>query len=253
MILLLGGTAEARDLARVLVEAGEEVVSSLAGRVARPRLPVGETRVGGFGGVDGLAAWLVEHGARAVVDATHPFAVGISGNARAACARTGTPLLRLERPGWSGEPGADTWTWVDDVAGAARAAAGLGARPFLTVGRQGLDDCTGPLTDAAVLARVVDPPEVPLPDGWRVLLDRGPYTVAGERALVAEHRADVLVTKDSGGDLTRAKLDVARELGLPVVVVRRPSAVRAPGADAPEVAHDVAAAASWVRAVSGAR
>ncbi|MDR6175567.1 precorrin-6A/cobalt-precorrin-6A reductase [Nocardioides zeae] len=241
MILVLGGTAEARDLAARLVAEGRSVVSSLAGRVARPRLPVGEVRVGGFGGVDGLGRWLVEHEVAAVVDATHPFARVISANAVAACAARGVPLLRLERPGWAALPGADAWTWVDDVAGAARAAAGIGARPFLTIGRQGLDECVEPLRAAAVLARVVDPPEIEVPAAWRVLLDRGPYTLEGERALLTEHGADVLVTKDSGGPLTQAKLDAARELGLPVVVVRRPSAHH-PG----DLAPDVPTALAWV-------
>lgn len=246
MILVLGGTAEARDLAARLVAEGRSVVSSLAGRVARPRLPVGEVRVGGFGGVEGLGRWLEEHDVAAVVDATHPFARVISANAVAACAARGVPLLRLERPGWAGLPGADTWTWVDDVAGAARTAAGIGGRPFLTIGRQGLDECVAPLRDAAVLARVVDPPEIEVPEGWRVLLDRGPYTLEGERALLVEHGADVLVTKDSGGPLTQAKLDAARELGLPVVVVRRPSAHH-PGPLAP----DVPAALAWVARRAG--
>lgn len=242
-VLVLGGTGEARDLARVLDAAGVRVTSSLAGRVARPRLPVGEVRVGGFGGVDGLAAWLREHDVRAVVDATHPFAAVISGNAVAAAERGGVPLLRLERPGWTTHPAAGTWTWVDDVAAAAAATAALGRRPFLTVGRQGLDAFTGPLAEHAVLARVVDPPEVPVPTSWRVLLDRGPYTLEGETALLHEHAADVLVTKDSGGRHTQAKLDAAAAAGLPVVVVRRPAAVRGTA-----TVGDVDAAVRWLEA-----
>ena len=232
-VLVLGGTGEARALAARLVELGVDVVSSLAGRVSAPALPVGRVRVGGFGGGAGLATFLVERRVVAVVDATHPFAATISANAAAACARTRTPLVRLARPGWSDHPDAGRWTWVDDVAGALRVP---GARPFLTTGRQSLADFL-PWADRAVLARVVDPPDLDLPPAWRLLRSRGPYDLAGERALLRDHRADLLVTKDSGGALTAAKLDAARDLGVGVVVVRRP-----PGAPADAVVRDVAAA-----------
>ena len=236
-VLVLGGTGEARELAALLVERGVPVVSSLAGRVSRPRLPVGEVRIGGFGGVDGLARHLRESGVRAVVDATHPFARVISGNAAAACHSTGVPLLRLERPGWSAAPGAESWHWVDDHDAAADTAAGLGERPLLTVGRQSLDRFTGPLGNARAVVRVVDPPDHPLPEHWLVVRARGPYTEEGERELFTRHDIDVLVTKDSGGALTWAKMVVATELGVPVVVVRRPSS-----------AHGVPVVASAVEA-----
>lgn len=244
-VLLLGGTREARDLAEALAAEGVDVVSSLAGRVARPRMPVGATRLGGFGGVEGLADHLVSHGVRAVLDATHPFAAGISANAEAACRGVGVPLLRLARPGWAAEPGAARWHWVDDHDAAAATAARLGSSVLLTTGRQNLDRFIGPLGGHRVVARVVDPVEHRLPEGWTVLLDRGPYALEGERRLLLEHGVDVLVTKDSGGDHTRAKLDAADDLGVAVVVVRRPVAGDA------ETVSDVAAAVRWLRRQPG--
>ncbi|WP_409186035.1 cobalt-precorrin-6A reductase [Amycolatopsis sp. VS8301801F10] len=237
-VLILGGTAEARDLAAELHERGVAVVSSLAGRVTRPRLPVGEVRIGGFGGVEGLTTWLREHGVRAVVDATHPFAERIGANAFHAAQAAGIPLLRLARPGW--QPGdADRWHWADDLEEAAALLPGLGTRVFLTSGRQGLA-AFADLDPLWFLIRCVDPPGQPLPRAHEVVLDRGPYRLDGERALMTEHDIDVLVTKDSGGAMTAAKLTAARELGLPVVVVRRP-----PRPSAAETA-DVAAAVEWV-------
>lgn len=220
MLLILGGTAEARELAGALDAAGVAVTSSLAGRVARPRLPAGEVRIGGFGGPDALAAWLREHGVRAVVDATHPFAERISASAARACPAAGVPLLRLERPGWQERDG-DDWHWVDDLDAAAALLPRLGARALLTTGRQGLAAFAG-VQDAWLLIRCVDPPQPPLPPHHELLLDRGPYTLAGELALIDAHAIDVVLTKDSGGEHTVAKLDAARERGLPVVVVRRP-------------------------------
>ncbi|MDT8912123.1 cobalt-precorrin-6A reductase [Amycolatopsis sp. PS_44_ISF1] len=238
-VLVLGGTAEARALAAQLHERDFHVVSSLAGRVAHPRLPPGEVRVGGFGGVDGLVAWLREHDVQAVVDATHPFAERIGTNAFAAAERTGIPLLRLARPGWQEREG-DRWHWADNLSEAAALLPGLGHRVFLTSGRQGLA-AFADLGELWFLIRCVDPPEPPLPPHHEVRLDRGPYEVDGERALLTGHRIEVLVTKDSGGTMTAAKLTAARELGLPVVVVRRPPR------PATTVAAEVAEAVQWVR------
>jgi precorrin-6A/cobalt-precorrin-6A reductase len=239
MVLILGGTAEARELAAALHAGGVPAISSLAGRVANPRLPVGEVRVGGFGGPEALAHWLGEHGIAAVVDATHPFAERISASAAEACARAGVELLRLQRPGWRERPG-DRWHWVDDLEGAAAAVPALGTRVLLTTGRQGLG-AFAPVDAAWFLVRCVDPPEPPLPPRHELLLDRGPYTLAGELALLDAHRIDLVVTKDSGGEHTQPKLDAARERGLACVVVRRPAP---PGADTRAVAT-VAEALAW--------
>lgn len=225
-MLVLGGTAEARELAAALDRRGVAVVSSLAGRVRRPRRPVGEVRLGGFGGPEGLARWLRRAAVAAVVDATHPFAERISASAALACPAAGIPLLRLQRPGWRERPG-DDWHWVADLDEAAAAVRRLGCRILLTTGRQGLASFAA-VEDAWFLVRCVDPPEGPLPPHHELLLDRGPYALAGERSLLESRRIDVVATKDSGGEATHAKLDAARERGLPVVVVRRPRRPRVP-------------------------
>jgi len=240
LVLILGGTAEARALARALVAAGVPVVSSLAGRVRDPALPVGEVRIGGFGGASGLAAWVRAHQITAVVDATHPFASTMTAHAVDACAAVGVPLVVLRRPGWPPEPG---WVWADSVPHAAALLPSLGKRAFLTTGRTSLAAFAD--LDLEFLVRCVDPPSGALPRRIRVLLSRGPFTVDGERALLREHAVDVLVTKDSGGSLTSAKLAAARAEGVQVLVVRRPPLPA--GVDAVDT---VAAALACVREVS---
>ena len=237
-ILLLGGTAEARRLADLLDSAGLDVVTSLAGRVSRPALPRGEVRIGGFGGPEGLARWLTDEGASAVIDATHPFAERISASAVRACAETGVPLLRLHRPGWSPEPG-DDWIRVASTEEAAEVVRRRFRRPMLTIGRQGLAAFAGD-TRGSYLIRCVEPPEVSLPHRYLLVLDRGPFGVESERALMSRHRIDVLVTKNSGGTATHAKLEAARALHIPVVMIERPAAPDV------ETVHTVPDAARWL-------
>lgn len=242
-VLLLGGTSEARELAALLVAKSVEVTSSLAGRVTRPRLPVGAVRIGGFGGVPGLRAALADYDL--VVDATHPFAEGMSANAEAACRAERVPLLRLERPGWEPMP---QWRYVEGHEEAAGLAADLGRRPFLTVGRQELGRFLPSLRERPVLARVVERPDLSLPHGWTLVTSRGPYLLADEMRLMRDHAIDVLVTKDSGGSYTWPKLEAAAILGVAVIVVRRPAA---PAGLA--VVHTAQDASAWVRAQSRCR
>ncbi|MEU1309562.1 cobalt-precorrin-6A reductase [Streptomyces cinnamoneus] len=246
-VLILGGTTEARRLADTLAaDAALRVTTSLAGRVAAPRLPAGQVRIGGFGGPEGLARWLREQQVDALIDATHPFAGTISFNAARAAAAVHVPLLAVRRPGWVAGPG-DDWHPVGSLAEAADALTALGERVFLTTGRMGLA-AFAHLEDRWFLVRSVDAPEPPMPPHTEVLLDRGPFTVEGERALLRRHAIDVLVTKDSGAAATSAKLTAAREAGIPVVVVRRPAVPEGvPTAAGP------AEAVEWVREVLDGR
>ncbi|WP_416069690.1 cobalt-precorrin-6A reductase [Streptomyces sp. AK02-01A] len=246
-VLVLGGTTEARLLAGTL-HGRLRVTSSLAGRVARPVLPPGEVRIGGFGGAEGLERWLREHRVDALIDATHPFAGTISFNAARAASAAHVPLLALRRPSWVPVAG-DDWHRTGSLAAAAEALPGLGRRVFLTTGRMGLAAFARPdLDDHWFLVRSVDAPdpEPPLPARLETLLDRGPFTLEGERELLRRHRVDVLVTKDSGGAATAPKLAAAREAGLPVVVVSRP-----PVPDGVPVVTTPDEAARWLAQLSG--
>jgi len=238
-VLLLGGTGEARALAAELHTACIDVTSSLAGRVSNPALPVGDVRIGGFGGVDGLASYLRETGVDIVVDATHPFAETITANAVSACAGTRTPLLVLQRPPWDIDA---RWTQVADIEAAADAV--RSAPPgtvFLTTGKRDLQAFAGDAAHHFVI-RVVDPPTTALPSSHTLLLDRGPYTVEGELDLIRAHNISVLVTKNSGGSMTSAKLDAARRLDVHVIVVQRPALPRTV-----DVVESVDDALEWIR------
>lgn len=242
-ILILGGTTEATALARRL--AGHPRIDarvSLAGRTKNPVLPPLPTRIGGFGGVAGLAEYLCAEGIGAVIDATHPFAAQISANAAAACARDGVPLRLLTRPAWAAEPG-DRWIGVPDMAAAALALRGLGDTVFLTIGRQEVAAFEA-VPDKRYLIRAVDPPEpMPALPRMSLILDRGPFTVESELALMRREVVEVVVSKNSGGRATDAKLEAARRLGLPVVMVERPA-----GNGVLEL-HDVEDAVGWLEGV----
>ena len=220
-ILILGGTAEARDLAsRLVADARFDVISSLAGRTRDPIMPEGFVRVGGFGGKEGLTTYLKEEEIDLVADATHPFAAGMSDNAAAACASAGIRYLRLERPAWTPEPG-DVWTSVPDVETAARSLP-ENAVALITIGRQEIAPF---LTrgDVQLVLRMIEPPEVDLPPSAILFAARPPFSLQEERETLDAHGVTVLVTKNSGGEATAAKLAAARELGIPVIMIERPA------------------------------
>lgn len=224
-LLILGGTGEAADLAAAAVARfGQRlhVTTSLAGMTRAPRKGAGEIRSGGFGGAAGLGKYLSESNTRLVVDATHPFAAQISAAASAACAQAGIPRLILARPEWQPGP-EDRWIEVNDAEAAAKEIPALGSRVFLTVGRRDLESFAA-LRGCWFLVRVVEMPDAPLPFSGNcdVIAARGPFTAESERKLMADHRIEVLVAKASGGAATKAKLEAARALRVPVVLLRRP-------------------------------
>lgn len=216
-VLLLGGTGEARTLAARL-HPGVDVISSLAGRVPDPALPVGEVRIGGFGGVAGLTRWLRDSHVDAVVDATHPFAATITAHAARACAETGHPYLVLARPAW---PTGRAIVVGSDTQAANSVAEQNFSRVFLTTGRTGT--AAFQAVDAWFLIRAVTAPEPhTLPPRHRLLLSRGPYDYEGELSLLREYAIDALVTKNSGGAMTEAKIRAAEAANVPIIMVDRP-------------------------------
>jgi len=239
-VLILGGTTEAYDLAAALVARGtSRVVTSFAGRTKSPRLPAGEWRSGGFGGAEGLAEYLRAEKFDAVIDATHPFAAAMAFNAAEACAKENVALLRLERAPWRPSPG-DNWTEVDTLDDAADILRRDAKRVLMAVGRQELAPFAA-LDDIWFLIRSVEAPD-PMPafKQCELLLSRGPFDVPSERELLRDRRIDRIVCKNSGGTATQAKLIAARELGIKVIMKRRP-----PRPDLP-IAYTIDDAIAWL-------
>jgi precorrin-6A/cobalt-precorrin-6A reductase len=234
-ILILGGTAEARELANRLVAAGHDVITSLAGRTQDPKLPLGAVRTGGFGGRAGLGAYLQVERIERLVDATHPYAGQMSANAVFAAKASGVPLVRLMRPAWEPQAG-DAWVNVDSAAEAATVLP-AGARVLLTTGHTGLalflarEDCE-------FIVRTIEAPGLPLPENATLLQTRPPHSLSEERDLMARENITHLVTKNSGGTLTAAKLQAAREIGVAVIMIARPC--YAPATEVGSVADAIA-------------
>ncbi|MEL7464822.1 MAG: cobalt-precorrin-6A reductase [Pseudomonadota bacterium] len=238
-LLILAGTLEARALAGAVAARGMRATVSFAGRVARPAPHDLPQRIGGFGGAAGLARYLAEERITHVVDATHPFAAQMSRNAVAACAEAGVPLIALTRPAWSEKPG-DQWRCVADIASAVAALAHPRRNVMLAVGRMHLAEFAAN-PQHRYLLRLVDPPAVPLPfPEAEVIIARGPFDEASDRALMEAHGIDLVVSKNGGGAGANAKIAAARSLGLPVVMIDRP-----PQPERREV-HDVEAVFDWL-------
>lgn len=244
-ILLLGGTGEANQLAAKLRELTSlPVVTSLAGRTRKPVLPEGETRIGGFGGIAGLVGYLRSHDIRLIINATHPYAAQMSENARMAAKATDIPLLRLLRPAWRRDP-LDIWIEVESVSAAADICRWHGQRILLSLGSSDL----APFAQNSrshFIVRMVDPPKEKLPlERYELILGRGPFSWIDERRLMMEREIDLVVSKNSGGLATYAKIDVARDLAVPVVMIDRPAIAKQPGCP---VAETVDQALAWVTA-----
>ena len=238
--LILGGTSEARALAaRIANDACVHATVSLAGRTSAPLAQSLPTRIGGFGGVEGLKRYLEEERVDRVIDATHPFAARISANAREACAALGLPLLVLTRAPWSRMEG-DRWIEAADNAGAVVALGEAPRRVFLTIGRLGLADFLGAPQHYYLIRTIERPSENDLPPRNRLILERGPFTVESELSLMREAGIDVIVSKNSGGRDTYAKIEAARTLGLEVVMITPP------GGGGARVVHDVETAAAFL-------
>jgi precorrin-6A/cobalt-precorrin-6A reductase len=226
-ILILGGTSEASQLAtRLAGRTGVTVISSLAGRVSRPSMPAGIVRIGGFGGIEGLSSYLLKERFDVVIDATHPFASTISHNAELACNAISVPLIAFERPPWKPQLG-DRWFPVPDAQSAALLANFPHNRVFLSIGRQELG-VFSKCEDAWFLVRVIDQPEDELPKHSKLILQRGPFDLNEERQLFRNESIGLIVSKNSGGMTTYSKIEAARELCIPVVMIDRPAERKTP-------------------------
>ena len=239
-ILILGGSGEAAELARRLEPGAEfEVVTSLAGRTRRPAAIPGRVRSGGFGGAAGLRAWLHAEGVDAVVDATHPYAAAISRHAAQACGALGIPRVQLWRPAWSAVEG-DRWTEAASLDAAAEAVANTPVSEagcvFLSTGARDLRGFSR-LPAIRFLVRLVDAPRTPLPLARsELIVGRGPFAVGSERTLFLEHGVELLVSRNSGGSATYPKLVAARELRIPVIMIKRPDPEAGPRVETAEEA-----------------
>jgi precorrin-6A/cobalt-precorrin-6A reductase len=239
-VLVLAGSTEAAELCERLAPVPHlDVLASFAGRVRDLRTLPCAVRVGGFGGTDGLVEELRSSRCVALVDATHPFAAQMNAHAVDAADRVGVPRIRVLRPPWLAVSG-DTWIEVDDMAGAATEVAALGvAVAFLAIGRQELAPFASVQGTRFVLRSIDAPGPLPMRD-VEVVLERGPFTVEGERALLHHHGIGAVVARNSGGTAGAAKLAAARALGLPVILVRRPAPPPGP------IVTTVEAAERWV-------
>lgn len=237
-LLILGGTTEANALARALAERGIAATYSYAGRVETPRPQPLPVRIGGFGGVAGLVRYLRDAAVTHVIDATHPFATQMSRNAVAACAEADLPLAALTRPPWRPQPG-DDWRVVPDIPAAVAALAGPARRVFLALGRQHLAAFAAQ-PQHFYLCRLVEAPDTMPLSRAEVVVARGPFTIAGDLALMQDHDIQMLVARNAGGSGAGAKIDAARALGLPVVMIQRPAL------PARREFHEVARVLDWL-------
>jgi len=220
-VLILGGTSEASEIAAQLAARDDlTLISSFAGRVSEPRRPMGIVRIGGFGGVVGLMSYLVDENIDVVIDATHPFASKISDNAELACNTLGVPLIALERPPWEPED-CDHWRAAADVLAAASMANHKGNRVFLTIGRQELGAFSN-CEDAWFLVRAIDQPNEKLPTNSKLILKRGPFHLEDELQMFRNESISLVVSKNSGGTAIYSKIDAARALRIPIVMIDRP-------------------------------
>ncbi len=220
-------------MAQLVAQNGLTATYSYAGRVASPRAQPLQHRVGGFGGVDGLVAYLGQHNITHVIDATHPFAAQMSWNAYQACTRCNVPLLALTRPPWQAQEG-DVWTHVPDIEGAVHALEGPPQNIMLALGRLHMNAFAAQPQHRYVLRLVDAPQEPPALPNHHVVVARGPFDVAGDTALFQEHAIQRVVCKNAGGQGAEAKIHAARALGLPITLIDRPNLPPRPEVATPE-------------------